>query len=812
MKISHNWLKELIPHDFSTEEITEKLTDIGLEVEGVHIVESIRGGLKGVVTGHVLTKAQHPNADRLSLTTVDVGNESPLAIVCGAPNVAAGQKVLVATIGTELYDENGKAFTIKESKVRGEISQGMICAEDELGLGSSHEGIMVLPENTPVGMAAAEYFNITSDEIIEIGLTPNRADANSHYGTARDLWSALHLHNNYNQPLHSPQILDTSGLEINPFKVTIENQESCKRYTGILLRNVTVGSSVDWLKKRLEAIGQRSVNNIVDITNYVMFELGQPLHAFDADKIPGNHIKVKNLATGTTFLTLDGTEKKLDADDLIICDDNDNPLCIAGVYGGQGSGVTDTTTNIFLESAWFKPTSIRRSSQRHNLRTESALHFEKGTDPNQCKEGLLRAAWLISQYGGQVTATSVIDEYPKVTEATSVLINIPRVCTLIGKQLSHDEIRHTLTALKMTIEEKDNDNWLITVPTYKTDVARQADIIEEIVRIYGLNNIEETGKFSFTIPEKSQNENIESRQEALRFLADSGYSEAMGLSIINSANWAKITGNESFEGVRINNTSNTQLDLMRPDPLATALEIVAYNQSRQQANLRLFEYGTVYDKKDGNYIESNFISLFGTGMLWEESWITSPKQQIDSYFLKSTLVHLLKRVGITRFQEKPSTDQRFDNALELTLGNKVLAVFGEVTKKFLKKAGIKGNLPFAHIYWDEVVSMANQKAATFKEFSKFPVVRRDLAVVVNDRISFDQIKFLIQKSASPFVSNIKLFDVYSDEKQLGTEKSSLSIAIYFVNHEKTFDDKTIDGMMQKIMKVLEEKVNAVIRK
>ena len=812
MKISHNWLKEILPHEFSTEEISERLTDVGLEVEGVHIVESIKGGLKGVVIGHILTKSQHPNADRLSLTTVDVGGQSPLSIVCGAPNVAAGQKVLVATIGTVLYDSEGKSFTIKESKVRGELSQGMICAEDELGLGESHEGIMILPVDAEIGMPASEFFQITSDEVIEIGLTPNRADANSHYGTARDLWAALHLHNGYQSPLQPIRLLDTQSLKPSDFNISIENTQSCKRYTGILLRNIQVMPSPEWLIKRLEAIGQRPVNNIVDITNYVMFELGQPLHAFDADKIVGNHIKVKNVATDTPFITLDNKEIKLSADDLMICDGNNQPLCIAGVYGGLGSGVTSETKNIFLESAWFSPTSIRRSSLRHNLRTESALHFEKGTDPNQCLDGLLRAAWLISQYGGTVDTFAPIDQYPGKVPPAKVNISLSKVREHIGKNLSHEEIRKTLNALMMKIEEIDADNWSVTVPTYKTDVTRQADIIEEIVRIYGLNNIEETGKFAFSMPEKVRNEVAEARQSGLQYLADAGYSEAMGLSIINSAQWAKVTGNNDFDGVRINNTSNVQLDLMRPDPLSTALEIVLYNQSRQQHSFKMFEYGTVYNKSNGIYIENNFISLFGIGSRWDESWLASSKENIDPFYLKTTVIHLFNRLGIMKYQEKQSDDIRFSDAIELTLGPKILAKIGYIQKTILKRAGIKGDMPFAHIYWDEVTSILNQKPITFKEFSKFPVVRRDLAVVIENHVLFDQIKSWIQKSASPYVSAIKLFDVYTDDSQLGEGKSSLSIAIYFINQEKTFDDKTIDGLMQKIMTTLQEKVNAIIRK
>mgnify|MGYP000844177713 FL=1 len=812
MRISHNWLKELLPHQYKTEEIAETLTDIGLEVEGVEVVESIRGGLKGVVIGKVLTRAQHPNADRLSVTTVDIGGDTPLNIVCGAPNVAAGQKVLVATIGTELYDHEGKSFTIKEAKVRGELSQGMICAEDELGLGESHEGIMVLPEDAVIGMNASEYFQITSDEVIEIGLTPNRADANSHYGTARDLRAALHLHKGFNQALNRVKTLDTAGLPASDFKITIENEVACKRYTGILIEQVKVGPSPDWMKTRLEAIGQRSVNNIVDITNYVMFELGQPLHAFDADKIAGRHIRVKNVAAGTPFLTLDGSSKNLDADDLLICDGNGDPMCIAGVYGGKDSGVTDTTVNIFLESAWFNPASVRRTSFRHNLRTESASHFEKGTDPEQCDEALLRAAYLMKEYAEAEVRFTFLDCYPGKSERTKVNINLPRVRTLIGKHLTAQEISATLTSLNIDIEEKDTDNWQVTIPSHKTDVSRQADVVEEIVRIYGLNNIEETGSFNFSMPDKVSNEDIEARHTVLQYLADAGYSEAMGLSIINSNNWAKITDNPDIKGIRINNTSNVQLDLMRPDPLATALETIAYNQSRQQSDIRMYEFGSIYDIDQKGYLEATFISLFGTGSLHEESWHIGKRKNLDPYYFKTTIQHLLKRIGIRKYQERNGTDERFENCLEIVLGPKVLAVTGNVRKKLVKNAGIKGSVVFAHIYWEEVLKLIHQKPIIFKEFSRFPVVRRDLAVVVPSTTDFEQIKTLIQKTAAPYLSDLKLFDVYSDEEQLGANKDSLSIALYFTNYEKTFDDKSIEEIMKKVMKAVEEKLDVLIRK
>ena len=813
MKLSHNWLKELLPHTFSTDEIAEKLTDIGLEVEGVHVTESIKGGLKGVVIGKVITCGKHPNADKLSLTTVDVGGIEPLSIVCGAPNVATGQKVLVATVGTELYDEDGKAFQIKEAKVRGELSQGMICAEDELGLGKSHEGIMILPEDTQIGMKASDYFKIESDEVIEIGLTPNRADANSHFGAARDLWATLNLHDSYDLPLTPVQILNIEGKTSSPFKVTIENKEACKRYTGILIENISVGESPDWMKNRLETIGQRAVNSIVDITNYVMFELGQPLHAFDADKIQGQHIIVKNLPKDSTFITLDNNTKALHEDDLIICDEENNPMCIAGVYGGADSGVTKDTKNIFLESAWFSPTSVRKTSFRHNLRTESASHFEKGTDPHQCLEALLRAAFLITEYSSGQANTQYIDNFPNPEPAVEVTIDPSRVRMLIGKEISDTEIENTLMSLSMKVNKADQSAWIVTVPTHKTDVFRPADIIEEIVRIFGFNNIEAAEKFSFAMPDSVRNERMDQRQLVMQYLAGAGYSEAMGLSIINSVNWAKITGDKEFQGVRINNTSNIQLDLMRPDPIATALETIAYNQSRQQTDMKMFEYGHSYNGSDDkSYQEESFISIYGTGSLWDESWAVLNKESFNPYYLKSTVTNMFKLLNISKFQEKAGNDLRFESSIEYSMGPKKLAVLGDVNQQMLKKAGIKGNMTFAHIYWDNVLSVVNNKPVIFKEFSRFPVVRRDLAVVVADKITYEEIRILAQKSLSPYLTKIRLFDNYKSEEHLGAGKKSLSIALIFTNNEKTFEEKEIDELMKKLIETLEKKVDAVIRK
>ncbi len=814
MKISHNWLKDLLPHTFTTDKIAEKLTDIGLEVEGIHIVESVKGGLKGVVIGEVLTCERHPNADRLSITRVNIGTEPDLSIVCGAPNVAAGQKVLVATIGTELYGDDGIPFIIKEAKVRGELSQGMICAEDELGLGNSHEGIMVLPEGTVVGSLAADYFNIESDEVIEIGLTPNRADANSHYGTARDLWASLHIHENYNIPLAEPEILNTNGLANSQYKVTIENKEACRRYTGILIENITVGSSPDWLRRRLESIGQRPVNIIVDITNYVMFELGQPLHAFDADKIRSKHIIVQNLPHDTSFLTLDGNIKSLDKEDLVICDGDGHPMCLAGVYGGKESGVTVETKNIFLESASFNPASVRRTSFRHNLRTESASHFEKGTDPEQCLQGLLRAAILIKNNTECIIRTQVIDIYPEPSQPVVARIDLNKIRSHIGKEISNIEIQDILESLGMSIEKLEENNWNVTIPSHKTDVTRQADIIEEIVRIYGLNNIEAAEKFSFAMPEAPSDQSMPLRQTAFQYLSDAGYSEAMGLSIINSNNWVRTTGEVAFEGIRINNTSNVQLDLMRPDPIATALEIVAYNQSRQQTDLRMFEYGRTYNvDEQKSYIEEEYISIFGTGYLWDESWKVSTRNPFDSFFAKTTVLNLFKRLNISKFQEKSvSEDFRLNESLEFWSGSSKLAVIGEIKASLLKNAGIKGNMTFCHLYWNNLLENVNIKPIKFKEFSRFPVVRRDLALIVNNSVKYEEIRNLAQKSCSPFLSNIKLFDIYTHDDQLGKDKKSLSVAFYFTNPLKTFDEQEIDGLMKKLIDTFQSKLDAFIRK
>lgn len=813
MKISHNWLKELLPHDLPTSKIETYLTEIGLEVEGITLEESIKGGLKGVVTGEVLTCAKHPNADKLSVTTVNIGSGDTLHIVCGAPNVAAGQKVLVATIGTVLYTESGESWKIKEAKVRGELSQGMICSEDELGLGTSHDGIMVLPADTVPGKPAAEYFNITSDEIIEIGLTPNRADANSHYGVARDLWAALHIHEGYKQALALPEILEDVLQGDSTFQVRIENTEACPHYTGIVIRGIRVGDSPEWLRNRLLSIGQRPLNNIIDITNYVMFELGQPLHAFDADKISGQEIVVKNLPAETPFITLDGNTVKLHQDDLIICDGNSRPMCIAGVYGGKDSGVTAETVNLFLESAYFDPASVRRTSFRHNLRTESASHYEKGTDPNQCLDSLLRAAYLITQIAGGQADSSAIDVYPQPIPPANVVVRPERIRTLIGKDISDKEIIAILEALEMEVKLLDS-HWEVRVSSHKTDVTREADIIEEVVRIYGLNRIEPAARINYAIGEDGYRHEQDSRNIAMQYLSDTGYSEAMGLSIINGKNWQKISGFDPANGVRINNTSNTHLDLLRPDPLATVLEIVQHNQSHQQPDLRMFELGKIYYKEpDKGYIEETYLSIFATGRMWPESWKAPSTNAVDGLDLKDSVLNLLYRLQVTGIREVAGKDDpRFANALEIHARGKRIAILGNVATGLLKNAGIKGAMQFAHIYWDHLTASIRTNPPTFKEYSRFPVVRRDLALVLDKTIPYEEVRILGQKAAGEVLSKMVLFDVYTNEEQLGKEKHSISLGFYFTNRTKTFDETEIEAIMNKLIQTFETKLNGVIRK
>ena len=652
MKVSLNWLKEYVDIALPPDKVSEVLTDIGLEVEGMEEVESVKGGLEGIVVGQVKECGKHPNADKLSLTKVDVGADELLQIVCGAPNVAAGQKVLVAAVGTTLYSPEGEAWKIKKGKIRGEVSEGMICAEDELGLGDEHSGIIVLPEDVTVGIAARDYDQIETDYAYEIGLTPNRSDATNHIGVAKDLAAALKINYDHSGVVRMPSV-DDFKVDCNdlPIEVIVEDTEACPRYVGVSIKDVAVKESPEWLKNRLRAIGVRPISNIVDITNFVLHELGQPLHAFDLDKISGGKVIVKTLKQGSKFLSLDEVERELHAEDLMICDGNSKGMCIGGVFGGINSGVTDITTNIFLESAHFNAKSIRRTSMRHNLRTDAAKVFEKGSDPNISLYEIKRAAMLIKELKKKKIASEIVDVYPNKIEPVQVLVNYAHVNRLIGVDIPKDKVKTILDALEMEVVKETETTFTVAVPTNKSDVTREADVIEEILRIYGFNKVPISSQVKSAIIISEKPNPGEVRNVASDFLAARGFNEMMAVSLSESRYYKDILPIfQEEELVYVNNTSNVHLDIMRPSMLFSGLEAVLHNQNRRQLNLKLFEFGRIYLKKEEGYKERTRLSLFLSGQRFEESWLNTDKAEVDFYALKTFVKELLAKMCLTTYE------------------------------------------------------------------------------------------------------------------------------------------------------------------
>ncbi|MFK7808047.1 MAG: phenylalanine--tRNA ligase subunit beta [Saprospiraceae bacterium] len=814
MNISLNWLKDYLSVDLPPEQIGEILTSTGLEVEGMEEIESIKGGLEGVVIGHVKTCGKHPNADRLSLTTVDVGTGEDLQIVCGAPNVAAGQKVLVATIGTKLYDKEGGSFTIKKGKMRGEVSEGMICAEDELGLGESHDGIMVLPEATTVGQTAKEYFNIESDIVYEIGLTPNRSDATNHIGVAKDLAAALKINHAHNGQVKVPEVtefaVDNNTLTI---PVEVENKEACPRYAGVSISNVTVGTSPDWLQKRLNAIGVRPINNIVDVTNFVLHEFGQPLHAFDFDKIEGRKVIVRSLPTGTVFNSLDEVERKLHEEDLMICDGNSNGMCIAGVFGGINSGVIDATKNIFLESACFDAKTIRKTSTRHLLRTDAATTFEKGVDPNITIKALKRAALLIKELAGGEIASEIVDIYPNPVEKHQVEVSYKNVNRLIGTDIPKEKTQAILAALEIDILNDDGEKFTVAIPTNKVDVLREADVIEEILRIYGFDQVPLSGHIKMAVIPTKQPEAHKVRNTVGTMLAAKGFNEIMALSLTQEKYFDELYPVAKEELVYVNNTSNIHLNIMRPTMLLGGLESVLHNQNRKQADLRLFEFGRSYKKLDEeNFEETEHLSVWMSGQSLPESWMNKDKNEVTYYNLKSLVQQVLDRMGASAYQQTAINEGDFSYGMRYHRGAQVLVEFGEVKKSILKGMGIKRNVFYADFNWESLMKVVKKQKIGFVPLSKFPTVRRDLALVIENSVNFEDIAAIARKTGKKLLKEVNLFDVYKNEEQVGKGKKSYAVSFLFEDPSKTLKDKEVDKIMQQLIRSYEEKVGAIIRK
>lgn len=820
MKISLNWLRQYIDLEgFAPEKIGEILTDLGLEVEGIEPFESLRGSLEGVVVGEVKVCEKHPNADKLSLTKVDAGGSELLQIVCGAPNVAAGQKVMVATIGATLYPVSGEPMTMKETKIRGELSQGMICAQDELGLGEDHSGILVLPAGTKTGTPAADFFKIEKDTVFEIGLTPNRSDATNHLGVARDLAASLKINFDKKGGLKLP---DTSGFKIQshdlPIEVKVENTEACPRYAGVCLKNIKVGDSPDWLKNRLKAIGVRPINNVVDITNFVLHEMGQPLHAFDYDKIAGQKVLVKTLPEGTKFLSLDEVERKLYGEDLMICDGDSKGMCIGGVFGGINSGVSENTVNIFLESAHFNPKYIRRSKIRHNLHTDAAFVFEKGSDPNICVEALKRAALLMRELAGATIASEVVDIYPEKIQPKTVEVKYAHVDRLIGASIPKPKIREILEALGMEYIGETEKNFTVVVPTSKADVTREPDVIEEIVRVFGLNNVPMPMQIrsSMVIGEKPDPQQV--RRIISDMLAATGLNEMMALSLSESRYYRDILPVSEDELVFVNNTSNVQLDVMRPSMLFSGLEAILRNQNRQNADLKLFEFGKTYRRKSAETLsldqitESTYLTIFLSGKRLPESWKNKSDADADYFTLKGFVENIFARLGLGGFQQTAVQSEVFQYALRLHRGEQILAEFGKVNPRIQKKMDIKNAVFYAELHWENILKALKKQKTTFSELNKFPGMRRDLALVVNSEIQFEAIAAIARKAGKKILKAVNLFDVFTDANKLGLGKKSYAVSFIFEDAEKTLNDKEVEKIVSQLIEEYEQKLGAVIRR
>jgi phenylalanyl-tRNA synthetase beta chain len=807
MKISNNWLKTLINSDISAEETSEKLTASGLEVEGIETFESVAGGLKGLVVGHIVECGKHPDADRLSLTKVDIGSGELLSIVCGAPNVGVNQKVIVATIGAKLYPSEGEPFEIKKSKIRGALSEGMICAEDEIGLGKSHAGIMVLPDSTVIGTKAAEYFQLPSDTVFEIGLTPNRSDAASHLGVARDLCAILNSHGNtlqFKTEIKGLREL-SDATHAHTINIQVKNEEACQRYSGLVIDGIKVAESPDWLKNRLKSIGLRPINNIVDITNFVLHELGQPLHAFDAAKIKGNQIIIKSSTNGQKFTTLDGIERTLTANDLMICNEKE-AMCLAGIFGGAESGVTENTTSVFLESAFFVAAYIRRSAKHHGLKTDASFRFERGTDPDMTVTALIRAANLIFEIAGGHLSMGITDHYPVKLEPYRVAFSYLNCTELIGKEIDRHLIKEIILNLGIQIENEGSDGLLLLVPRYKTDVTREADVIEEVMRIYGYNNVEVSKSISYTAFNESKNYSVTLENKTGSLLEGFGFNEIMSLSLTKESYYA-----ENTPLVKVLNPLSLDLNVMRADMIFSGLEAIVYNSNRRNSDLKFFELGKTYQLSEGEnvkYIEQKYLSLFVSGDVFKENPYKL-EHKADFAYLKTVIDHLLQKCGIASYKSSESSYSHFEFGLTYSLNNKPLVELGSVSKSVLKQFGIAQAVMYASINWDVLVKEFSKQKIEFEEISKFPSVRRDLALLLDKSVNYKQIEELAFSTERKLLKEVNLFDIYEGEK-LGNKKS-YAVSFTLLNNEATLTDKQIDGVMDKLISNYKEKLGAELR-
>ncbi|HEX9979017.1 MAG TPA: phenylalanine--tRNA ligase subunit beta [Flavobacterium sp.] len=806
MKISYNWLKQFIKTDLKSSETAALLTDLGLEVEVVEKYQSVKGGLEGIVVGHVLSCVQHPNADRLKITKVDLGDGTPVQIVCGASNVEAGQKVPVATVGTTLYDKDEQPFQIKKGKIRDEESHGMICAEDEIGLGTSHDGIMVLDPALAPGTPAAKVFNIENDEVFEIGLTPNRADAMSHMGVARDLRAGL-LQKNVHAELITPSVskfkVEKRTLKID---VDVKDGKLAPRYCGVTISGIKVKPSPEWLQNRLRSIGLTPKNNIVDVTNYVLHELGQPLHAFDASKITGK-IVVKTVAAGTKFTTLDDTERTLHEEDLMICDDK-GPLCIAGVFGGKNSAVSETTNAIFLESAYFNPVSIRKTAKRHGLSTDASFRFERGIDPTITEYALKRAALLIQEVAGGEMTSDVVDIYPKKIEDWTIFLNFNKAAKIIGQELPKETIKKILASLDIKVNSMSDAGLGLVIPAYRVDVQREIDVIEEILRVYGYNNISFTKKFHATVSYSPRTEDYKVQNIIAAQLTSLGFNEMMANSL-TTPDYVGLSQSLSEEhSVRMLNPLSHDLSAMRQSMLFCGLEAVAYNINRRSLDLKFFEFGKTYHNFSEGFEEKKHLALYISGSRVKESW-AKPRKNTDFFLFKGYVNSVLQRLGIDKVQNQPVASDIFAEGIAIVSGNEVIVELGTIKKTILKHFDIRQEVFYADFNWNVILKLLSNRIR-FAELPKYPEVRRDLALLVDQNVSFDAIYKIARQTEKSMLRDVNLFDVY-EGSNLPEGKKSYAVSFTIQDNTKTLTDAQVDRIMAKLTQNFESELGASLR-
>ena len=820
MNISYNWLKEYVDFTLTPNEVAVALTSIGLETGSVEEVQTIKGGLEGIVIGEVLTCEPHPNSDHMHVTTVNLGEGDPVQIVCGAANVAAGQKVVVATLGTKLYDGD-ECFTIKKSKLRGVESNGMICAEDEIGIGNSHEGIIVLPTDAVPGTPAKDYYNIKSDYVLEVDITPNRADACSHYGVARDLYAYL-LQNGYETALHRPSVEDFAvDNDELPVAIEVMSESVCPRYAGVSIKGVTVKESPEWLKNRLSTIGLRPINNIVDITNYILHAYGQPLHCFDADKVKGGKVVVKTMPEGTPFVTLDGVERKLSESDLMICN-AEAPMCIAGVFGGLESGTTEGSVNIFLESAYFNPTSVRKTARRHGLNTDASFRFERGIDPNGVIYALKQAALLVKELAGGTISMEICDVYPKPIEDFKVELKYEFVNSLIGKEIPVETVKNIVSSLEMKIEDESAEGIALSIPPYRVDVQRPCDVVEDILRIYGYNNVEIPLALKSSLTTKNKEDRSHRLQQVVaEQLVGCGFNEILNNSLTKAAYY---DGNETYRSenlVNLMNPLSNDLNVMRQTLLFGGLESIAHNANRKSADLRFFEYGNCYyynkEKKNEEkvlacYSEDYHLGLWLTGKRVSGSWAHAD-EDATVYELKAYVENIFARLGINQRNLVVGnlTDGIYSTALSYhTRGGKLLATVGIVSKKLTKAFDIDNDVYYADINWKNLLHAIKSVKVSYMELSKFPAVKRDLALLLDKNVQFGDIERIAYECERKLLKAVELFDVY-EGKNLEPGKKSYAVSFILQDEEKTLNDKQIDKIMAKLIASYEKQLGAKLR-